>query len=166
LGNDSASPQRKEFFMTQRLDHQALAPEGMRALGGVYQYVVNKTGLPSGLIDLVYLRVSQINGCAFCLAMHAHDLMKAGVPAQKLLLLSAWREAGDAFSAKERAALAWAESVTLVSQTSVPDDEFDAAAKEFNPKELVDLTLAVGVINTYNRMAISFRRTPEITGGA
>ena len=98
--------------------------------------------------------------------MHAHDLMKAGVPAQKLLLLSAWREAGDAFTVKERAALAWAESVTLVSQTSVPDDEFESAAKEFSPKELVDLTLAVGVINTYNRMAISFRREPEITGGA
>ena len=152
--------------MSQRLDHQALAPDGMRALGGVYQYIVNKTGLPNGLVDLVYLRVSQINGCAFCLSMHAHDLMKAGVPAQKLLLLSAWREAGDAFTVKERAALAWAESVTLVSQTSVPDDEFESAAKEFSPKELVDLTLAVGVINTYNRMAISFRREPEITGGA
>ncbi len=152
--------------MSQRLDHQALAPEGMRALGGVYQYVVNKTGLDPGLVDLVYLRASQINGCAFCLSMHAHDLMEEGVPAQKLLLLSAWREAGNAFSARERAALAWAESVTLVSSTHVPDADFEAASTEFSPKELVDLTLAVGVINTYNRMAISFRRLPETTGAA
>ena len=148
--------------MTQRLDHQALAPEGMRAIGGAYMYVVNKTELPHGLVDLVYLRVSQINGCAFCIAMHSHDLMKAGVPAQRLMLLPAWREAGEIFSSRERAALAWAESVTLVSQTGVPDADYEAASKEFSAKELVDLTLAVGVINTYNRMAISFRRPPEV----
>jgi AhpD family alkylhydroperoxidase len=136
----------------------------MRALGGVYQYIVNKSGLPHGLVDLVYLRVSQINGCAFCISMHSHDLMQAGVAVPKLMLLSAWREAGDALTSRERAAPAWAESVTLVAKTSVPDAEFEAASTEFNPKELVDLTLAVGVINTYNRMAISFRRTPAITG--
>ncbi|MDY0749007.1 carboxymuconolactone decarboxylase family protein [Paucibacter sp. R3-3] len=147
--------------MTQRLDHQALAPDGMRALGGVYGYIMSKTGLDSALVDLVYLRASQINGCAYCISMHSKDLMKASVPAEKLLLLSAWREAGSVFSARERAALAWAESVTLVAHTSVPDDVFEAASETFTAKELVDLTLAVGVINTYNRMAISFRKQLE-----
>jgi len=151
--------------MTTRLDHQALVPDGMRALGGVYQYVVGKSGLPAGLVDLVYLRVSQINGCAYCISMHSHDLLRAGTPVPKLMLLSVWREAGDLFTSRERAALAWAESVTLVAQTGVPDAAFEAAAREFSPKELADLTLAVGVINTYNRMAISFRRTPD-TGAA
>ncbi len=152
--------------MTQRLDHQALAPEGMRALGGVYHYIMSKTGLQPALVDLVYLRASQINGCAYCISAHSQDLMKAAVPANKLLLLSAWREAGSLFSTRERAALAWTESVTLVSQTSVPDAEFEAASKEFSPKELVDLTLAIGVINTYNRMAISFRKVPEVAAAA
>jgi AhpD family alkylhydroperoxidase len=148
-----------------RLPWTHISPKSYQAMAAT-SGTLAQSSLGAVLVDLVQTRVSQINGCAFCLSMHTHDLMKAGVPAHKLLLLSAWREAGDAFSTKERAALAWAESVTLVSQTGVPDDEFDAAAREFSPKELVDLTLAVGVINTYNRMAVSFRRTPEITGAA
>lgn len=147
--------------MNQRLDHQAIAPEGIRTLGGVYMYV-HKSGLPPALIDLVYLRVSQINGCAYCIASHSRDLMKAGVPPSTLLMLAAWREAGTLFSARERAALQWAESLTLVSQTHAADADYQALSAEFDERERVDLTLAVGVINAYNRLAIGFRKTPEI----
>ena len=150
--------------MEQRLDHQTLAPDGMRALGGVYQYISSKSGLPRSLVDLVYLRVSQINGCAFCISSHTSDLLKSGMSVQKLMMLTAWRETPNLFDEKERAALQWSESVTLVSETTVPDVEYEAAALYFAPKELVDLTLAVGLINAYNRLAISFRRTPEALG--
>jgi AhpD family alkylhydroperoxidase len=147
--------------MKQRLDHQALAPDGMRALGGVYQYIAANSGLPAGLVDLVYLRVSQINGCAFCIAAHSKDLLKKNASIDKLMMLSAWRETPGLYDDMERAALMWAESVTLVSETGVPEEEFQAATQHFTEKKLVDLTLAVGLINAYNRMAISFRRTPE-----
>lgn len=147
--------------MIQRLDHQALAPEGMRALGGVYQYVVSKSGLPAVLIDLVYLRVSQINGCAYCIGMHSRDLLKADVPVQKLMMLSAWREAAGLFTEQEQAALRWAEAVTLISESGAPDADYLVASAQFKPKELVDLTLAIGVINSYNRLSIAFRKTPE-----
>lgn len=147
--------------MEQRLDHPSIAPEGMRSLGGVYMYV-HKSGLPSELVDLVYLRVSQINGCAYCVASHSRDLTKAGVPATKLFMLTAWREAGDLFSQRERAALQWAESLTLVARTHAPDADYEALSAQFSERERVDLTLAIGVINTYNRLAIGFRKTPEI----
>jgi AhpD family alkylhydroperoxidase len=147
--------------MEQRLDHQATAPEGMRALGGVYMYV-HKSSLTHALVDLVYLRVSQINGCAYCIASHSRDLMKAGVPASTLLMLTAWREAGTLFSARERAVLQWAESLTLVSHTHAGDADYEALSAEFDERERVDLTLAIGVINIYNRLAIGFRKTPEI----
>jgi AhpD family alkylhydroperoxidase len=147
--------------MDQRLDHQAIAPEGMRSLGGVYMYV-HKSGLPHELVDLVYLRVSQINGCAYCVASHSRDLLKAGVPAATLLMLTAWREAGALFSPRERAALQWAESLTLVSQTHAANADYEALSAQFSERERVDLTLAIGVINTYNRLAIGFRKTPEV----
>jgi AhpD family alkylhydroperoxidase len=146
--------------MSQRLDYNQLAPAGIKALGGVYGYI-SQTSLSPVLVDLVYLRVSQINNCAFCLDMHTRDLIKKGVPVEKLTLLQAWREAGDLFDARERAALAWAESVTLVAETGVPDTDFEAARDVFEARELVDLTIAIGLMNTYNRMAISFRNTPE-----
>ena len=146
--------------MSQRLDYNQLAPAGIKALGGVYGYV-SQTGLSPVLLDLAYLRVSQINNCAFCLDMHTRDLLKKGVPAEKLTLLQAWREAGNLFDAREQAALAWAESVTRVAETGVPDSDFKAARDVFDERELVDLTIAIGLMNTYNRMAISFRRTPE-----
>jgi len=146
--------------MSQRLDYNQLAPAGMKALGAVYGYVA-QSGLSPILVDLVYLRVSQINNCAFCLDMHTRDLLKRGVPVEKLALLQAWREAGDLFDAREQAALAWAESVTRVADTAVPDSDFEAARDVFEERELVDLTIAIGLMNTYNRMAISFRATPE-----
>jgi len=145
--------------MTQRMDYNATTPAGMKALGGVYGHVL-QSGLPKTLVDLVYLRVSQINGCAFCIDMHSRDLLKDGVKVEKLVLVPAWREAGALFDATERAALAWAESVTRVAETGVPDGDYAAAAAVFDPKQLADLTIAIGLMNAYNRMAISFRATP------
>jgi AhpD family alkylhydroperoxidase len=145
--------------MTLRLDYQKLSTAGLRALGGVYLYIVN-SGLPKALIDLVFLRASQINGCAYCIDMHSRDLLKGGVAVEKVMLVSAWREAGDIFTDKEKAALGWAEAVTLISQSHAPDEAFAAASAQFQPKEVSDLTLAIGVINTYNRLSIGFRRAP------
>jgi AhpD family alkylhydroperoxidase len=146
--------------MTQRLDYIHIAPNGAKALGGVYGYVV-QSGLPAELVDLVYLRVSQINNCAYCLDMHTRDLVKKGVKVEKLALLQAWKEAGSLFSETERAALAWAESVTRVAETGVPDSAYTAAREVFDEKQLVDLTIAISLMNSYNRMAISFRNTPQ-----
>jgi AhpD family alkylhydroperoxidase len=146
--------------MTARLDYSKAAPAGVKALGTVYGYVT-QSGLPPVLVDLVYLRVSQINNCAYCLDMHTRDLLKKGQSIEKLALLQAWREAGALFDERERAALAWAETVTRVAETAVPDEAFAAAHAVFSDKELVDLTIAIGLMNTYNRLAISFRNTPQ-----
>ena len=146
--------------MTLRLDYQKLSPTGLRALGGVHTYILN-SGLPKALIDLVFLRASQINGCAYCIDMHSRDLLKGGVAVEKLMLVSAWREAGDIFTDKEKAALHWAEAVTLISESHAPDEAFAAVSAQFQPKEVSDLTLAIGVINAYNRLSIGFRRPPS-----
>lgn len=146
--------------MSPRIDYTQVSPAGAKALGTVYGYVV-QSGLDPVLVDLVYLRVSQINGCAYCLDMHTRDLLKKDVAIDKLALVQAWREAGKVFSEREKAALAWAETVTRVAQTGVPDDDFQAASAVFGEKELVDLTFAIGLMNTYNRLAISFRNPPE-----
>ena len=146
--------------MTQRLDYTQVAPAGAKALGQLYGYVM-QSGLSPELVNLVYLRVSQINNCAYCLDMHTRDLIRMGVKVEKLALLQAWAEADSLFNETERAALAWAESVTLVAETGVPDSAYEAARKVFDEKQLVDLTLAISLMNSYNRMAISFRNTPQ-----
>ena len=146
--------------MTKRLDYNQLAPNGAKALRGVHGYVM-QSGLPAELVDLVYLRVSQINNCAYCLDMHTRDLIKKGVKIEKLALVQAWAEAGNLFSERERAALDWAETVTRVSETGVPDEAFQAARTRFEEKELIDLTIAISLVKSYNRMAISFRNTPQ-----
>jgi len=146
--------------MTKRLDYNQLAPNGVKALGGVYGYVM-QSGLSAELVELVYLRVSQINNCAYCLDMHTRDLIKKGVKIEKLALVQAWAEAGNLFSERERAALAWAETVTRVSETGVPDEAFQAARTRFEEKELIDLTIAISLMNASNRMAISFCNTPR-----
>src|ERR1700726_2826181 len=142
--------------MSKRLDYTQIAPAGVRALGGVYGYVAQSSLRPA-LVDLVYLRVSQINNCAYCLDMHTRDLLKKGQKIEKLALVQAWAEAGHLFDERERVALAWAETVTRVSETGVPDEAFQAARAVFEEKELVDLTIAISLMNAYNRMAISFR---------
>jgi AhpD family alkylhydroperoxidase len=146
--------------MTKRLNYNQIAPNGAKAFGGVYGYVM-QSGLPVELVELVYLRVSQINNCAYCLDMHTRDLIKKGVKVEKLALLQVWKEGGDLFNEKECAALAWAESVTRVAETGVPDSAYRAARDVFDDKQLVDLTIAISLMNSYNRMAISFRNTPQ-----
>lgn len=145
--------------MSIRIDYNNVAPVGVQALGAVYGYVI-QSELPITLIELVFLRVSQINNCAYCLDMHTRDLVKKGVPIEKLALVQAWQEGGGLFDDKERAGLAWAEIVTLVANTGVPDGSFEAARDVFSERELVDLTIAIGLMNAYNRMAISFRSIP------
>jgi AhpD family alkylhydroperoxidase len=151
--------------MSNRLDYAKASPEGYKAFGGVYVYLQN-CGLSHELIDLVYLRVSQINGCAFCIDMHSRDLLKLGVAADKLVLVPVWREAGKLFSNRERAALAWAESVTCVAETGVPDADYTAATAEFSDKELTDLTYAIGLMNAFNRLGVTFRATPAAAAKA
>ncbi|AGW90354.1 alkylhydroperoxidase [Ralstonia pickettii DTP0602] len=144
-----------------RLDYTKVSPGGVKAFGSVYGYIL-QSGLDDVLVELVYLRVSQINGCKYCLDMHTRDLVKKGVSIGKLALVRVWQEAGALFSDREKAALAWAESVTRVSKTYVPDDAFRAAAAVFSEKELADLTMAISLMNALNRLAISFRRSPLV----
>jgi AhpD family alkylhydroperoxidase len=142
------------------MDYQAASPKGMKALGGLHHYVF-QSGLPKSLIDLVFLRVSQINGCAYCVGKHVGDLLKDGIALEKIVLVATWREAEALFDETERAALAWAETVTRVAETNVPDSDYRAAAASFDQKQLADLTIAIGMMNAYNRMAISFRVPPD-----
>lgn len=146
--------------MSKRLDYNQIAPAGVKALGGVYGYVM-QSALPPVLVDLVYLRVSQINNCAFCLDMHTRDLLKKGETTERIALVQAWAEAGNLFDERERAALAWAETVTRVADTGVPNEAYEAVRGAFDERELVDLTIAISLMNAYNRMAISFRNTPQ-----
>jgi AhpD family alkylhydroperoxidase len=151
--------------MSNRLDYAKASPEGFKALGGVYVFI-QKSGLPKELVNLVYLRVSQINGCAYCIDMHSRDLLKAGIAVDKLVLVPVWRDAGEVFSTRERVALAWAETVTRVAETGVPDADYEAAAAEFSDKELTDLTYAIGLMNVFNRLGITFRTTPAAAAKA
>lgn len=151
--------------MSDRIDYAKASPEGYKAFGAVYM-TVQKSGLPKQLIDLVYLRVSEINGCAYCIDMHSGDLLKSGLAVEKLVLVPVWREAGKVFDQRERAALAWAETVTRVAETGVPDEDYDAAAAEFDDKELADLTYAISLMNAFNRFGISFRSTPAAVAKA
>lgn len=145
--------------MNNRIDYSQAAADGYKAFGGVYVYL-QKCGLAHELVDLVYLRVSQINGCAFCIDMHTRDLVKLGVDVHKLALVPVWHDAGAVFSGRERVALAWAETVTRVGETGVPDAAYAAAAAEFNDKELADLTYAIGLMNAFNRFGVAFRTPP------
>jgi len=151
--------------MSQRMNYNAVSPAGAKALGTVYGYV-RQSGLPARLIDLVYLRVSQINGCAYCIDSHSRDLLKGGLPIEHLVLVAIWPEAGAIFDQREKAALAWAEAVTRLGERGVPDSAYEAAAAVFGEKQLVDLTIAISLMNAYNRMAISFRATPQAVAQA
>ena len=145
--------------MSQRLDIYAASPSGMKALGGVYGHLT-QAGLPHGVVDLVFLRVSLINGCAFCVDMHSRDLLKGGLSPEKLALIPVWQEAGALFTDQEKAALRWAETVTGVAGNPIPDAEFAAARQHFSESQLTDLTIAVGLINAYNFLGVGFRLTP------
>lgn len=144
--------------MTARLDFYTIAPEAIKAMLNVESYV-NKCGLEHSLLHLIKLRVSQINQCAFCVDMHAADARKSGESERRLFAISAWRET-PFFTARERAALAWAEAVTLLSVTHAPDDVYQEVLQHFNEKETIDLTMAIATINSWNRLAVSFRKQP------
>jgi AhpD family alkylhydroperoxidase len=145
--------------MSQETNDTPAWPAGIKALSAAYGYV-RRSGLPPRLVSLVFLRVSQINGCAYCMDLHSRELLKAGLPVEHLVLVAAWREASTLFSEQEQAALAWAEDVTRLGDRGVADNAFEAAVGVFGGKSLVDLTLAIALMNAYNRMAISFRATP------
>jgi AhpD family alkylhydroperoxidase len=162
---ESSTQSPKDFTMSQRINYSEVSPDGYKAFGNVY-VTLQKCGLPHGLIDLVYLRVSQINGCAFCIDMHCRDLLKRGETMDRLVLVPVWRDAGALFTARERAALAWAETVTRVAETGVADADYAAAAAEFNARELADLTYAIGLMNAFNRFGVAFRSTPAAVAKA
>ena len=141
--------------MQSRLQYGKAYPDAFKAMLAFSQ-AVEKTGLPPQLIDLVNYRVSQINGCAYCLDMHSKDLRARGETEQRLYMVSAWREVPHMFNSREQAALAWAEAVTRLEHQEVADAVYDAARKEFNEAELTQLTLAVVAINGWNRFNVAF----------
>lgn len=143
-----------------RLNWFEASPGAAKALGGLHHFVTTATNLPAPLIHLVFLRVSQINGCAHCIDLHSRDLIKAGISVDKVLLVPVWHEAHYLFSDQERSALAWAEEVTRVSETHVSDKAYAAASAMFAEKDLVDLTAAIAAMNAFNRMGVSFRLKP------
>jgi len=145
--------------MQPRIDFYTASPDAFKAMLAL-ENAVTKLPLERSLIELVKLRSSVINGCAFCIDMHTADAMKDGETPRRLFAVSAWREA-PFFSDRERAALAWTDAMTLISETHAPDDVFEEVSAQFSAKELVDLTVAINAINGWNRLAIGFRKMPE-----
>ena len=138
-----------------RIEYTKASPGGYRAMAGLEKFV-HECGLEEPLIELVKMRASQLNGCAYCLDMHSKDARAAGETEQRLYVLDAWREA-PFYSERERAALAWTEALTLVADKHVPDEVYDEVRQHFSEEELVNLSLAIIAINGWNRLAISFR---------
>lgn len=144
--------------MTPRIDYAKTAPDVGAAMMGLERYI-HQTGLDRGLLELVKLRASLINGCAYCVDMHTKIARSLGETEQRLYAVSLWRET-PFYSERERAALAWTEAVTLVSVDHVPDEAYDLARQQFTEKELAALTLAIVAINGWNRLAVAFRAVP------
>jgi AhpD family alkylhydroperoxidase len=147
-----------EDAMKARLDFRKASPQGDKAMMGLHMFVRN-CGLDHSLLELIKLRASQINGCAHCIDMHTKELRADGESEQRLYLLNAWRES-PFYSERERAALAWTEAVTLLTEGQVPDDVYDEARRQFTEEELVNLTFALVAINGANRLNIAFRTVP------
>jgi AhpD family alkylhydroperoxidase len=147
--------------MKSRYNPFKAAPDAYNAQLALSNYVKN-CGIEPSLQELIKIRASQINGCAYCLHMHARDARAAGESEERIYLLDAWREA-PVYTARERAALSWTEAVTLVTQGHVPDAVYEEVRRHFSEEELTKLTLAVGVINTWNRLAVSARHIPAGT---
>ena len=138
-----------------RVDYQKVLPEAMRAMRGLEQ-ALHQSSLEAALLELVRLRASQLNGCAYCIDMHTKDALARGEREQRLYLVSAWREA-PLYSARERAALAWCEALTLLPETGAPDQVYQELERVFSPTEIVALTLAIVAINGWNRFAVGLR---------
>jgi AhpD family alkylhydroperoxidase len=144
--------------MEARMDFRKASPQGAKTINALHAFV-HSCGLEHTLLELVKLRASQINGCAHCIDMHTKELRAAGESEQRLYLLNAWNES-PFYSARERAALAWTEAVTLVTEGHVPDAVYEQARAQFNEEELANLTLAIVAINGANRLNIAFRTVP------
>lgn len=144
--------------MAERINYSKVAPGAYRAMSGL-EKAVRESGLEPSLLDLIKLRASQINGCAYCLDMHWKDARARGESEQRLYSLDAWRETSY-YTERERAALAWTEAVTQIAGNHVPDELYEQVRPHFSEEELVNLTLAVVAINGWNRLAISFRTEP------
>ncbi|MCJ8206312.1 carboxymuconolactone decarboxylase family protein [Pseudomonas sp. RGM2987] len=145
--------------MQPRIDFYTASPDALKAMLAL-ETAVSKLGLEKSLLELVKLRSSQINGCAFCIDMHTADARKDGETERRLYAVTAWREA-PFFTGRERAALAWTEALTRLSDTHAPDADYELLNQHFTPKEMVDLTVAINVINGWNRLAVGFRKMPE-----
>ena len=146
--------------MKPRMNFYQAAPDTMKALMALEEQI-QSSGLEKSLIELVKIRASQINGCAFCINMHTQDARKRGESEQRLYLLNAWRES-PCYTDRERAALAWTEAVTLISETHAPDGVYDEVRTHFSETETVNLTMLIATINAWNRLAISFRSVPPV----
>ncbi len=149
--------------MQRRFEYHKEAPGAMRAMVSLQKYV-EESGLERSLLELVKTRASQINGCAYCIDMHTKDARALGESEQRLYALPAWR-ATPFYTERERAALAWTEAITLISQGHAPDEVFEQARAQFTEEELVKFTLAIIAINGWNRLAIGFREVPGIYRG-
>ena len=147
-----------EVAVEARMDFRKTSPQGAKALSELHAFV-HGCGLDHALLELVKLRASQINGCAHCIDMHTKELRAGGESEQRLYLLDAWRET-PFYSDRERAALAWTEAVTLVTEGHVPDGVYELARSQFDEQELTNLTFAVVAINAANRLNIAFRTIP------
>jgi AhpD family alkylhydroperoxidase len=150
--------------MKARLNFFQAAPDTIKALMAL-ETQVQASGLEQPLIELVKTRASQINGCAFCINMHTQDARKHGETEQRLYLLNAWRES-PVYTDRERAALAWTEAVTLISETHAPDDVYEEVRSQFSEAETVNLTMLIATINAWNRLSIGFRNMPPVRAKA
>ena len=144
--------------MKQRLDFYKASPEAIKAMVAL-EVAVSKLGIDPALQELLRLRASQVNGCAYCVDLHSGDARKKGETERRLYAVSVWRET-PFFTPRERAALGWTEAITRIADTHAPDEAYEALRAEFSEAECVNLTLAIGLINSWNRLAIGFRKMP------
>lgn len=151
--------------MQARLNYAAVAPSAYKAVARLEHHVSKESGLDRRLIHLLKLRASQINGCAYCVDMHTKEALSDGLSLQWVSLVCVWQESG-VFDPRERALLAWTEAVTRVADSGVPDADFAALRQHFSDAEIVELTVAIGLINVWNRLAVSFRVPHELDGAA
>lgn len=142
--------------MKTRIDYMTVSPESFQAVWALEQFVARDAGLDSRLLHLVKIRASQINGCAFCVDMHVKEARKEGMSDQWIALICAWRES-RLYDERERAVLGWTDALTNISSTGAPDSDYEALRAHFSEAEITKLTVAVGTINLWNRMAVGFR---------
>ncbi len=149
--------------MEPRMDYMKASPDALKAVLALEQFVSHEAGLDPKLLHLVKIRASQINGCAFCIDMHVKEARSHGLREQWIALIAAWRES-PVFDARERAVLAWTDSLTNVAQAGASDADFEALRPHFSDDEIAKLTVAIGTINIWNRVAIAFRAQHPVDG--